>query len=99
MISFELAKRLKDAGLKWKYNQSDCFYYKLSTSVNNLNNGNYTGIITYTYKYPGNKFVYSGEWGFGFNLDGEKAEEEIDKMIKYNIFAPRLDQMLIEIEK
>ena len=36
---------------------------------------------------------------FGFSLDGEETEEEIKKMIKYNIFAPRLDQMLIEIEK
>jgi len=99
MISFEMAKELKDAGLEWKYNQSDCFYYLLSTSINNFNNGKYTGIITHTYKYPGNKFVYSGEWGFGFNLDGEEVEEEIKKVVKNYIFAPRLDQMLIEIEK
>jgi len=99
MISFETAKQLKELGLKWVYNQSDCFYYIISTSINNYNNGNYNGIITHTYKYPGNKFVYSGKWGFGFNRDIEESEEEINKVVNYHIFAPRLDQMLTEIEK
>lgn len=99
MISFEIAKKLKEAGLQWKYNQGDCCYHILSTTIDNYNNENYTGIITNTYKYPGNKFVYSGEWGFGFNYDDEDAEDEIKRLIKYHIFAPTLSQMLIEIDK
>ena len=99
MISFETAKKLKEAGLQWEYNQNDCFYHILSTTTESIRNGNITGIITHSYKYPGNKFVYSGEWGFGFNLSDEAAEKEIERVVKYSIFAPRLDQLLAEIEK
>jgi len=89
MISLEKAKALKVAGLLWEYTQSDCFYYNYPYKDN--------AGFTHTYRYPGNKFVYSGKWGSGFS--GEDAEEAIRKIVQQHIFAPRLSQLLTEIEK
>jgi len=74
MISLELAKKLKEAGLEWEPQIGDMFYFK-------------------TFKDWGIDAIYSED--VDNNLD------EIRDFIEegFWILAPRLDQLLAEIEK
>lgn len=75
MLSLELAKRLKELGLRWEPQEGDFLYYH----------------------------TYGEESKLGVINDsdmGENREESLDNIYTGEwIFAPRLDQLLAEIEK
>lgn len=69
MISLDMAKKLKDAGLKWEPNRGDWYY-----------------------SYH-DRLYCLGETGYLHGEEWAKVREDI------MVFAPRLDQLLAEIEK
>ena len=78
MISLEIAKKLKEAGLKWEPKAGDWFYRKDGVR----------GFVT---------DANMGDWWAVFPPDGKEVAFCIEEADRF-IFAPRLDQLLAEID-
>ncbi len=89
MISLEKARALREAGLKWEPKPLDRFYYAGHSAPYYVWYYN-TGDSKVIFKVP---TTINGKWD-GLNED-YKGERDINDCI----FAPRLDQLLGEIER
>lgn len=76
MISLELAKKLKEAGLEWEPKQGDFYWF-----------------VTPDESQTG--FVQSNRGAEGFKAHVDRCRG----IVCTYVFAPRLDQLLAEIEK
>lgn len=90
MISLETARKLKEAGLCWEPQAGDCFYDITM---------HYIREIKHVRKYdPEYKLIYTWEY-FEDYLRKENGFRHDKVSLKDAVFAPRLEQLLSEIEK
>jgi len=100
MISLKIAKELKEAGFKWQPQEGDKFYY-----AGYENHPECEAVsITFISRLSDYELKFRGRWGSGYSevvMDRtvEDVKKDINNLIDRHFFAPRLDQLLIEIEK
>ena len=87
MLSLETAKKLKDAGLQWKPQVGDWFY----TQSGNLEFVAFKSSLAAEYIKTTN--------GNNEHYPNSRLMTGAEIMQEDFVFAPRLDQMLVEIEK